>query len=174
MVGIGTSMEVAFELRPKRQEERGRNISAGGEAVVYSVLYLLPGVSKNSSVVVYTVSFLWLFITCSGRIQKWLPPAPKSHFYFHLLCHFYLFGVVIFFIKYHILPGPLQGLVRAVIEFPMHFQSPSAFHELLTLLLATHQYTAGTTQAFNSIESFSWYKLLSFTIIFNTLTHRIQ
>lgn len=39
-------MEVAFELRPKRQEERGRNIS-GGEAVVYSVLCLLPAYQRT-------------------------------------------------------------------------------------------------------------------------------
>lgn len=54
-------------------------------------------------------------------------------------------------------------------EFPRHFQSTSVFHELLTLLLTIYQYIAGTTQAFNSIESFSWYKWLSLTIIFNTL-----
>lgn len=72
MVGIGTSMEIAFELRPKRQE-LGRNISASGEAIVYSV-HILPGISKNSSVVIDTLSFLCLFITGSRRIQKWLPP----------------------------------------------------------------------------------------------------
>lgn len=48
---------------------------------------------------------------------------------------------------------------KALSEHKMHFVC-------LWLYYAIHQYTAGTSQAFNSIESFSWYKLLSFTVIF--------
>lgn len=36
----------------------------------------------------------------------------------------------------------------------------------LWLYYAIHQYTASAYQVFNSIESFSWYKFLSFTVIF--------
>lgn len=48
---------------------------------------------------------------------------------------------------------------KALSEHKMHFVC-------LWLYYAIHQYTASTSQAFHSIESFSWYKLLSFTVIF--------
>lgn len=135
------------------------------------VQYLGPDIAMSSSVVVDTMSFLQLFITCSGRIQKWLP-AKNGHFCFDLLCQsFCLFGVANFFISYHILPGPLWGLIRAAVQSSQGIvRAQNAFHLLLTLLHAIHQLTAGTSQAFNSTESFSRYKLLSFTVIFYTLS----
>lgn len=172
MVGIGTSMEVAFELRPKRQEEQGRNISAGGEAVVYSVLYLLPGISKNSSVVVDTVSFLWLFITCSGRIQKWLPP-PKAISIFIYCAISTSLELLISSASTTFSQDPSKGWWGCN-WVPKAFSEPKCFPwapDFITCYPSVH---CRHNQAFNSIESFSWYKLLSFTIIFNTLTHRIR
>lgn len=78
MIRISTWKEETFEQRPKGKEQASpvegwEEHSGRWEAVMPSGQYLGPDISKNSSVVVGAMSFLELFITYSGRVQKWLP-----------------------------------------------------------------------------------------------------
>lgn len=172
MVRISTRQEVTFEHRPKGQEwasplEGWEEHSGRWEA---DVQYLGLDIAMNASVVVGNMSFLQLFIICCGRIQKWLPPKT----------------VISILIYYASLSASLELLISSSATtssqdlsegwLGLQFRVPkalseqqNAFHLLLTLLHAIHQLTAGTSQAFNSTESFSRYKLLSFTVIFYTL-----
>lgn len=78
VVRISTRTEETFEQRPTGKEQasplRGWEEHSGRwEAVMPSVQYLGPDISKNSSRVISAMSFLKLSITCSERIQKCLP-----------------------------------------------------------------------------------------------------
>lgn len=113
------------------------------------------------------LSFLQLFITRNRRrIQKWLP--KRSHFYFNLQStSLELFISAPTTTSSQDLWEPIRAAVQ---RSQCIVRAQNAFRVFLTLLHAIYQYTAGTSQAFNSIESFSWYKLLSFTVSFNILS----
>lgn len=169
MVRISTCEGVRVELHPKGERRQTlwrarKNILAGGKAVVYSVLYLVPGISKNSSILVDAVFSPAVYNLWWKNIEMTAP--QKSHFYFNLLCQYFcLFRIVNFFFNYHVLPRPLWGLIRTAVQSsPRHCQSTECIPCAPDFVI--HQYTTGISQAFNSIESFSWYKLLSVTVNF--------
>ena len=139
MVRISTSEGVRVELHPKGERRQTlwrarKNIPAGGKAGVYSVQYLVPGISKNSSIVVDAVFSPAVYNLWWKTIEMTAP--QKSHFYFNLLCQYFcLFRIVNFFFNYHVLTRPLWGLVRTAVQSSQGIvRAQNALHVLLTLL----------------------------------------